>query len=339
MPKSPNQILGRAALLTFAVLAVSWAALALHFAPLVEPPWGDGLATFMLLATVVAFAGLRLVPASLVVLFAPALTYLAFLQLTPTNDRHWETEYAVLASVKRDGDKLHISNIRNFAWTSATSATPAYDDATFDLNDVQGVDLVVSYWAGETIAHVFVSFAFADGRHLAISVETRRAVGQPYSTLGGLFRNYELIYVIADEKDLIGVRTNLRQERVYIYRLQVEPAVPRLLLLSYLEKANTLAKTPEFYNTVTDNCTSNVISRIASIPGIAGRPPYSWKLLLSGYTDSYAYDLGRLDQSLPFPELKQRSQIVRSTNSLIGPDFSSVIRAQLPGIDRPRSNN
>ena len=312
------------------VVSVFWAALALHFAPLVAPPLGDGLAALVLLATVVAFARLRLIWACLVALFAPTLVLAAFLQLRPTNDRPWETEYAALASATRDGNTLHVSDVRNFAWTSATTATPGYYSPTFDLNDVQAVDLVMSYWAGDAIAHVFVSFAFADGRHLAISVETRRAAGQSYSTMGGLFRNYELIYVVADERDLIGVRTNMRQERVYLYRLQVAPHIPRLLLLSYMEKVNALAKTPEFYNTLDDNCTSNVISRIAAMPGSPGRPPYSWKLLLSGYTDSYAYDLGRLDHNLPFPELKQRSRIVHGTEGSIGSDFSSVIRARSP---------
>jgi hypothetical protein len=325
-----GRIVAGAALLTLTAVAVFWAVLALHFAPLVAPPWGDGLAALMLLATIVAFARLHLIQAGLAALFAPALVLVSFLLLRPTNDRPWETEYAVLASATRDGEMLHVSNIRNFAWTSATTATAGYYDATFDLSDVQGVDLVMSYWGGDTIAHVFVSFAFSDGRHLAVSVETRRAAGQDYSTLGGFFRNYELIYVIADERDLIGVRTNMRHERVYLYRLQAAAQAPRLLLLSYLEKANALAKTPEFYNTLADNCTSNVISRVAAMPGSAGRPPYSWKLLLSGYTDSYAYDLGRLDHNLPFPELKLRSRIVHGTEASIGSDFSSVIRTSFP---------
>jgi hypothetical protein len=325
-----GRTVGRGAVLTLSIVAVVWAALALHFAPLVPPPWGDGLTALMVLATVVVFARLHMIQASLMALFAPALVLVAFLQLRPTNDHSWEKEYAVLAGSTRNGDMLHISNIRNFAWTSATTATAGYYDATFDVNDVQGVDLALSYWAGDAIAHVFVSFAFGDGRHLAVSAETRRADGQAYSTLGGFFRNYELIYVIADERDVIGVRTNMRHERVYLYRLQAPPEAARLLLLSYLEKVNALAKTPEFYNTVADNCTSNVISRIAAMPGGAGHPPYSWKLLLSGYTDSYAYDLGRLDRALPFSELKLRSRLADGADASIASNYSSAIRARLP---------
>ena len=325
-----SRIIGRVALLSLSVVAVLWAALALHFAPLVAPPWGDALAALMLLGTVVVLARLRLVQAGLVALLAPALVFVAFLQLHPTNDGAWEPEYAVLATAARDGNIVRISNIRNFAWTAATTATPRYYDATFTLSDVQGVDLVMSYWAGDAIAHVFVSFAFAGGRHLAISAETRRAAGQDYSTLGGFFRNYELFYVVADERDVIGVRANMRGERIYLYRLQASPDAARLLLLSYLEKVNALAKTPEFYNTVADNCTSNVIGRIAAMAGGAGRPSYSWKLLLSGYTDSYAYDLGRLNTRLPFPELKLRSRLGDGADTSTASDYSSAIRAGLP---------
>ncbi|MBS0560514.1 MAG: DUF4105 domain-containing protein [Proteobacteria bacterium] len=328
--KRAGRFLGRAALVIVAVAATLWAALTLHFAPLVAPPWGDGLAALLLLTTVLAFLRLRLIQAGLVSLLAPAVVLVAFLQLRPINDRPWETEYAVLASFRRDGDVVHVSNIRNFKWTSATTAIPGYHDATFNLSDVQSVDLVMSYWAGDAIAHVFVSFGLADGRHLAISAETRRAVGQDYSTLGGFFRNYELIYVVADESDLIGVRTNMRGERVYLYRLHVAPHIPRQLLLSYLQKIDALAHVPEFYNTVDDNCTSNVISRIETTAGSDGRPPYSWKLLLSGYTDSYAYDLGRLDRNLPFPELKRRSLIAPQPVESAGEDFSLLIRENLP---------
>ena len=323
-------ILGRVALLIFSGCAVVWAALALHFAPLVAPPWGDVLAGLMLFGSVVAVVRLRLALAALVSLLAPGVVLWAFLQLRPVNDRAWEPEYAVLADTTRDGDTLHVRNIRNVAWTSDTAGTPHYYDATFNLDDVQGVDLVMSYWAGEAIAHVFLSFAFADGRHLAISVETRRQAGQTYSTLGGFFRNYELIYVIADERDLIGVRTDKRQERVYVYRLQAPPEAARLLLLSYLAKADELAASPEFYNTLTDNCTSNVAARVADMRGSDDGPRYSWKLVLSGYTNSYAYDRGALDRSVPFPALKQRSRVVRGGGEQIGPDFSAVIRAGHP---------
>jgi hypothetical protein len=166
---------------------------------------------------------------------------------------------------------------------------------------------------------------------LAISVETRRAVGQDYSALAGFFRNYELFYVVADERDLVGVRTDIRREAVYIYRIRpAVPDAPRLLLLSYLRRVQALAEAPAFYNTLTDNCTTNVITRANAAAANAAALRYSWKLLASGYADSYAYDLGRLNQDLPFPELKRRSLITRPPGGSITPAFSSDIRAGLP---------
>ncbi|HBK06307.1 MAG TPA: hypothetical protein DDZ81_10635 [Acetobacteraceae bacterium] len=263
-------------------------------------------------------------------MIGPALVLAWFLTLRPTNDQQWQPEYAVLPTVAIDGDTVRITGIRDFAWHSETEATPAYYDATYDLRTIGSVDLIVSHWSSEAIAHVFVSFGFQDGRHLAFSVETRRTVGQEYSVLGGFFRNYELFYVVADERDLIGVRTDRRHESVYIYPVDVTPERRRLLLLSYLRQVQALAERPVFYNTLTDNCTTNIVARAAGAAADAPVARYSWKLLASGYADSYVYDLGRLNQDLPFDELKRRSLVRRPADAQIGRDFSSEIRAGLP---------
>ena len=184
-------------------------------------------------------------------------------------------------------------------------------------------DLVTSYWAGDAIAHVFVSFGFRDGRHLAISVETRRERGETYSSLAGFFRHYELIYVVADERDLIGVRTDIRRERVYLYRLQISPDTVRRLFLSYIERTADLAARPEFYNTLTNNCTTSILGRANAVsPAIA----YSWKILASGHAAEYAYELGLLGSQLSFDDLRRRSRVHRPADAAIGPGFSTEVR-------------
>jgi Domain of unknown function (DUF4105) len=185
---------------------------------------------------------------------------------------------------------------------------------------------VSPYWAGDAIAHVFVSFGFRDGRHLAISVETRRERGETYSSLAGFFRHFELIYVVADERDLIGVRTDIRGERVYLYRLQISPDTARRVFLSYIERITALAARPEFYNTLTNNCTTSILGRANAVsPAIA----YSWRVLASGHAAEYAYELGLLDSSLSFAELRQRSRVQRPAHAEIGPDFSAELRVGL----------
>ncbi len=169
---------------------------------------------------------------------------------------------------------------------------------------------------------------FSGGRYVAISVETRRERGEAYSAVAGFFRRYELIYVVADERDLIGVRTDIRRESVYLYRLQATKAEREALFLSYLDRIAKLSWAPEFYNTLDNNCTTNVLGRANAASGDIAS---SWMVLLSGYADRYAYELGRLDTSLPFDQLKQRSLVRRSPDLRINRDFSAAIRARLPG--------
>ena len=303
--------------------ATIWGAMALHFdGP--DPRWlREAMAAGLVLLVALA---VRAVPqpaggiASGVLLGAVLVWWL---RITPSNDRDWEPEYARLASVARDGDRLTVRNVRDFARRSETDFTPAYYDATYDLQALESADLVSSYWTGDAIAHVFVSFGFRDGRHLAVSVETRRERGEAYSTLAGFFRQYELIYVVADERDLIGLRTDIRRERVYLYRLQLSPDVVRRLFLSYVERITGLATRPEFYNTLTNNCTTSILGRANAVsPAIA----YSWRILASGHAAEYAYELGLLDSRLPFAELRQRSRIQRPAHAEIGPDFSAQVR-------------
>ena len=223
----------------------------------------------------------------------------------------------------RDGGRLTIRNIRDFAYRSETEFTPAYYDATYDLGALESADLVTSYWAGEEIAHVFITFGFRDGRHLAVSVETRRERDEAYSSLAGFFRHYELIYVEADERDLIGVRTDIRRERVYLYRLQLSPDVVRRLFLSYIERITTLAARPEFYNTLTNNCTTSILGGANAVsPAIA----YSWKILAGGHAAEYAYELGLLRSQLTFADLRRRSRVQRPADAAIGPGFSTEVR-------------
>jgi Domain of unknown function (DUF4105) len=249
-----------------------------------------------------------------------------YLHLTPSNDHEWEVEYARAPVAKRDGSLVHVTNIRDFRYRDRADPIPAWYDATYDVDTLTGVDLICSYWAGPSIAHVFLSFGFADGRHLAVSVETRRRRGQTYSAVAGFFRHYQLIFVIADERDLIGVRTDIRRERVYLYKLRITPEETRRLFGGYMDRATALAERPEFYNTVTNNCTSNIVRIIDRGLPRGKRLGLSWRLLFSGYADAFAYDIGRLKGQLPFAELKKRSLIVRPADAEIGEDYSAEVR-------------
>jgi hypothetical protein len=243
----------------------------------------------------------------------------------PRNSRDWETELAEPAVVSFAGDAVRVKHLRCFAYRTPTDFTPAYDDQVFAVSGLASVDMVVSYWTGPAIAHVFLSFGFADGQYLAVSIEIRRVRGQQYSALAGFFRQYELLYVVADERDLIGQRLNARGERVYLYRLQITPELRRTLFLSYMQRVAKLAEAPEFYHTALNNCTTNIFRHANAGAKVL---PFNWKVLASGYADRYAYDLGVLDQSLTFPALKAASRVKPVAEDA---GFSRKIREGLPG--------
>ena len=227
------------------------------------------------------------------------------------------------------GDRVTVHNIRNFDYRSETDFTPAYYDKTFDLRELQSVDIVSAYWMGPAIAHVFVSFGFTGDDHLAISIEVRKPKGEGYSTLKGFFRQYELFYVVGDERDVIRLRTNYRAdppEDVYIYRIKSSTEARRRLFLEYMNRINALRTKPEFYNTLTTNCTTNIWTNSHVNPE---RVPLTWKILASGYVPEYLYEQGRLEtMDLAFPEPQRRAHVnARAKAADSAADFSRRIRA------------
>lgn len=257
-----------------------------------------------------------------------ATTLLWFVNIAPSNSRDWQTDVATLASATIDGDVVSVHNIRNFDYRSEFDYSPRYYDKSFDLSELTGVDVVAVYWMGPAIAHVFLSFEFNKNDHLAISIETRKEKGEEYSTLKGFFRRYELYYVVADERDVIRLRTNYRHnpvEDVYVYRAKGDIESGRRLFLEYIRQANALNTHPEFYNTLTTNCTTSLWlnTRVNS-----SHLPLDWKILASGYLPEFLYENDRLaTDGMSFPDLRRSVHVnARALAAGDATDFSRRIR-------------
>ena len=312
-----------------------WGALALA----VVGPGGDkgrlvlaavyGLAGLAAIVALVLHRGLRFA----LPVFAVALVAIGvwWSTIKPSNERDWRPEVTKLAYATVNGDLVTVHNIRNFDYRTETDFTPAYYDRTYDLKKLDSGDLVAVYWMGPAIAHLFLSFGFGED-HLAISIEARKEKGEGYSSAKGFFRQYELYYVVADERDVLRVRTNYRKdppEDVYVYPVRVPRENIRRIFLEYMRRLNDLREHPEFYNTLTTNCTTAILMNTRVNPDSV---PFSWKVLLSGYAPEYAYESGRMDRSLPFEELQRRSLVNAAGQAADqAPDFSRRIRAGLPG--------
>jgi hypothetical protein len=221
-----------------------------------------------------------------------------------------------------------VKNVRSFRYRGRTDFDEHWEERRFDLSRLDGLDIFFIHWGPPLIAHTILSWSFADGQHLAISVETRKKKNQEYSAIAAFFRQYELIYVAADESDLIKLRTNIRGEQVYLYRLRTSRAAARALLLDYLEAMNAISRQPLWYNALLANCTTVMRERVIHA---GGRVPFSWRLFANAYLPELLYRRGSFDTSRPFAELKAMSHIndrARATGE--AEDFSAAIRSGLP---------
>jgi Domain of unknown function (DUF4105) len=314
------------------VLLVAWTTLALYYSNL---PWGGlrlGLAGAFAVFAIWALwlSRQRRMSVVVIVLFLGVVVW--WMSILPSHDREWRPEVAVMPRAVIDGDRVRLTGVRNFDYRSLDDFTVHYEEREVRLSHLTALDFYVSYWSKGPVGHTFVSFIFDDAPPLSISIETRPEVGEGFAPVASLFKQFELIYVVGDERDLVGVRTNHRGELVYLYRLNTSADDARRLLLIYLARINELADRPEFYHLLTNSCTINIV-RYANAAGRAGR--FDIRHLFNGLIDSYLYHSGRVDTTLPFDELRRRSQINAAAQAADGAaDFSQRIRASLPTIPR-----
>jgi len=310
-------------------LLITWATLAIYYSNL---PWAWarlGLAAAFAVFAVWALwfsRQRRSMSAVAAVLFLCVVGW--WLAIPPSHDRNWRPEVAVMPRAIIDGDRVRLTGVRNFDYRSRNEFTVRYEEREVRLSHLKSIDFYISYFTEGPVGHTFLSFIFDDAPPLTISIETRPEVGEGFAPVASLFKQFELIYVVGSERDLVGVRTNHRGEPTYLYRLNSSADDARHLLLVYLERINQLADRPEFYNLLTNSCTINII-RYANAAGRQGR--FDIRHLLNGLIDSYLYHSGRINADLPFDELRRRSLINQAAQAADGaPDFPERIRVALP---------
>jgi hypothetical protein len=314
--------------------------------------WGSGLLLFRLTGTTATIAavgfgiaglagavgiwsGAARLPLSFAVLFVGLLGWWS--NFIPSHDRAWIPELARLPSISREGDTLTVTNLRNFNWRTESDYDQNWETRRYDLSKIEGVDLFLSYWSGEAIAHLLVSFPFADQPPLTFSIEVRREKGEEWSALAGFFRSYEMAYVAAPERDLIGLRSHARKEDVRLFRLAATPERARDVLLAYVDDVNRLAAQPRWYNTLTTNCTTVVFRLVGSVaPGWKFSLPLDPRVLLSGFLPGYLQRIGAVRTEMPLDELVRQARIGEKARavSLDDPEFSKKIREGVPTARR-----
>ncbi|MER8900782.1 DUF4105 domain-containing protein [Mesorhizobium sp. M0772] len=318
-----------------AAILTAWAGLAIWYRlPLAELGRTVACAVFILfgIGTVMAIFSRFRFRALVLFLGAFASVLVWWSTIKPPADAGWAPDVARQVTGTLDGNLLTLKDVRDFEWRSDTDFTERWTDRTYDLSTVQSADLFMSYWAGPKMAHVIMSFGFSDGAYLAWSIEVRRRVGGKFSPVADLFKSNPLVIIAADERDVVGVRSNVRGEDVQIYRLRASPDAARALLLEYVSDANALAATPAFYNSITTNCTTTIVKMMRAVGDAV---PLDWRLIVNGYLPEYAYDRGALDTRLPMLTLRELAHIGdRARKSGLSPDFSRLIRVGVPSPGR-----
>jgi hypothetical protein len=259
------------------------------------------------------------------------MVFLPWLGKQPSNDRDWAVEYSRMPDVQIGGDTVTITDFRNFDYAPGNVTIPRWETRTFHLSKLKGVDLFLNYWGSEYIAHPIFSFDFGDDGQAAFSVETRREKTESFSTFGGLYKMYELIYLIGDERDFVRGRTNYRpDEDCYLYRLDITPEKTRERFLEYVDSLHKLRNRPKFYNVINANCTTAVRSQIAATD--QGR--LDWRLVLNGKLDEYLMKQNLLAvKGMPLPELKEKGHVDAAARTADqDPAFSKRIREGVPGF-------
>lgn len=263
--------------------------------------------------------------------FLAVLTW--WLSLKPSSSRRWQPDVTETPWAQIDGNLVTIHNLRHCDYRAQFDYTARWETRTVDLARLRGIDVLITYWGSPWVAHPIMSFDFGDDGYIAMSVETRKEVGETYSNMRGFFRYYELIYVISDERDVVRLRTTYRaREDVYLYRTSATPEGARLVFLDYIERANRLREHPEWYNALTNNCTTNIAAHVAHARGTRSR--FDWRIFLNGKADEMLHARGDVVGGSDFKALKARAHINPAAKAAgDAPDFSRRIREGRPGFE------
>jgi hypothetical protein len=327
-----------AIVLIVAVLLTIWSAAALYF----DSPMGGfrtPAAVLYLVVVLAALLFLRRGHLGLVVAFAGfVLVAFWWFSLKPLSNRDWQPDDAETAWAEINGDEVTIHNVRNCDYVTSKNYTCRWETRTYNLSNLRGADVFITWWGSPWIAHPIVSFDFGEQGHLPMSIETRDVVGQTYSAIRGFYRQYTLTYIASDERDVVRLRTNFRKdEEVYIFRTAVKLPLARKIFLDYLQRANELHKNPEWYNAITNNCTTNIA--VSAAQAQHKKTHFDWRILLNGKMDEMMYENGSLvTGGLSLPDLKAQAHINDAARAAgDSPDFSKLIREGRVGFTEPRT--
>src|ERR1700751_5862150 len=318
------RIVGTGALVVFVFLSAVWANLAIAYQLPGSAAVRIGVCLILnliALAALVAVVRHRHWRAVLIYAVALALLLAWSGSISASNDRDWAADVVHGITGIVDGDRLSVRNLRNFGWPPEADYIERWEDRTYDLSQLRSLDLFLVYWMGPSIAHTIMSFGFDDGRYLDFSIELRRTQNDQYSAVAGFFKTHELVYIGADERDLLTLR-QARNEQIQLYRLRTPPERAGALLVEYIKQASDLPARPRVYNTLTTNCTTTIFNMMRAVTSPI---PFDWRIILTGHLPSYLYEHGAVETRISLQELRQRADVTSRVEAGLS-DVESLAR-------------
>jgi hypothetical protein len=314
-----------ALMLASGAILMLWMVGAIYYDVCRGSKWGRLLASVWAIVVIALFAAWHPLWQPFALLLGVMALFLCWwFRQQPESNRDWDPSVAVLPRAVRERDAVRIENIRNFEYPSLGAFTPRYETRTFHLANLKAADIIFFTWGSPWMSHPVLVFDFGSDGRICVSIEVRYRKGQNYSVLRSLYRQQELIFVVANERDVILRRTKHRcNEEAYLYRLNASAEALRVVFLDYVEVINSLCERPRWYHGLCANCTTTFY-----------RLPHSrfrldWRVIINGRLDRALYEDGRLDRSLPFQELRRCAYLNEIANNAPEEGFGDYIRREL----------
>lgn len=251
----------------------------------------------------------------------------------PSLDRNWNTDQKILPEVSFSGNVASIKNIRNFDYKTTSDYIVNYYDRDYNLDEIESLYYIIEPFSDyDWPAHTMLSFGFSNGDYITISAEIRKEVGESFSAFWWLMKEYEMVYMIWDENDLVKLRANYRKDEVIMYPIKTSQEKIKSLFVSMLNRANELWKTPEFYNTITNNCTTSILKHTNALRKENNDSQISWSIeaLLPSHSDKIIYDLWLINTSLSLEEARKYYKINELSEKYSNNEwYSSLIRKKI----------
>jgi hypothetical protein len=238
----------------------------------------------------------------------------------PSHNKHWEALSARTPNALIRPESITLQNVRDRHYVANNSETENYTWLD-NLTIVPDTDIVRTWFgaaelsANLPISHTFLSFELHTGDVYTLSVEARRTVGQTYSPIKGMSKQYPLWYGWGTERDMVGGRALLYKKQVEYYPLTLNQTQAANLFRTLATRTHEVAMQARWYNTFTSSCATELVQAANQTKGAV--LPFHLAHYLPGLAVPYLMKMGYIKQ-------QERSVIPTNSSRLLSTLYSNT---------------